>query len=111
MIQPSGFKSIKHPTIVFQLKTPLYRLKQAPLKQITEYLYQIGFHMSKSDNSLYIRSKSDKSIVIILYMDDLVIRGKNLADISNVKSLLSGTFEMKDMHEVHYLDTNQDYDL
>ena len=35
-------------------------------------------------------------------MDDLIIGGKNLADINKVKSLLSWRFEMKDMHELHY---------
>ena len=58
--------------------------------------------MSKSDNSLYVRNKSDNPIVIILYVDDLVIGGKNVADISKVKSLLSNRFEMKYMREVHY---------
>ena len=48
--------------------------------------------MSKSDNSLYVRSDSESSIVIILYVDDLVIRGKHLVDINKVKSLLSNIF-------------------
>ena len=58
--------------------------------------------MSKSDTSLYIRHDSDSPIVIILYVNDLVIGGKDLAEINKVKSLLSGIFEMKDMHELHY---------
>ena len=35
-------------------------------------------------------------------MDDLVIGGTDLAEITKVKSLLSGKFEMKDLHEIHY---------
>ena len=58
--------------------------------------------MSKSDSSLYIKNESYNLIVIILYVDDLVIRSKNLANVDNVKLLLSGRFEMKDMHELHY---------
>ena len=57
--------------------------------------------MSKSNNSLYIRSVSESTIVIIMYLDDLVIGGENLADINKVKSLLSGRFEMKDTQELH----------
>ena len=45
--------------------------------------------MSKSDNPLYVRSKFESTIVIILYMDDLVIVRENLADINKVKSLMS----------------------
>ena len=57
--------------------------------------------MSKLDNSIYVRSESDNPIIIILYVDDLVIGGENLADINKVKSLLSGRFEMKDTQELH----------
>ena len=93
------------PNAVCRLKKPLYGLKQAPHawhSKITQYLHQIGFWMSKSDTSLYIRHESDNPIVIILYVDDLVIRGQDLAEITKVKSLLSGRFEMKDLHELHY---------
>ena len=58
--------------------------------------------MSKSDTSLYIRRESDNPIIIIIYVDDLVIGGPDLAEIIKVKSLLSGRFEMKDLRELHY---------
>ena len=58
--------------------------------------------MSKSNTSLYIRRESDNPITIILYVDDLVIGGPDLAEITKIKSLLSGRFEMKDLHELHY---------
>ena len=58
--------------------------------------------MSKSDNSLYIRSDSASLIVIILYVDDLVIGGEHHVEINKVKSLLSNKFEMMDMKELHY---------
>ena len=44
--------------------------------------------MSKYDISLYIQNKLDRTLVIILYVDDLVIGGKDLAKINKVKSLL-----------------------
>ena len=37
-----------------------------------------------------------------MYVDDLVIGGKNLANVNKVKLLISGRFEMKDMHDLHY---------
>ena len=104
MIQPPGFESRVHPNVVCRLKKPLYGLKQAPRawhSKIMQYLHQIGFRMSKSDTSLYIWHELDSPIVIILYVDDLVIGGKDLAEINKVKSLLSGRFEMKYLHELH----------
>ena len=106
MVQPPGFKLRSHPHAVCQLKKPLYGLKQATRachSKITQYLHQIGFKMSKSDNSLYVRRNFESLIFIILYVDDLVIGGEELADINKVKSLLFGKFEMKDMEELHYL--------
>ena len=67
-----------------------------------QYLYYIGFRMSKLDNSLYIRRDSTSLIVIIIYVDDLVIEGEHLVEINSVKSLLFDKFEMTDMKEVHY---------
>ena len=73
--------------------------------------------MSKSDNSLYIQNESYSPIVIIMYVDDLVIGGKELAEINKVKSSLSSRFKMKDMHELHYSwhqsnsEANSDTDL
>ena len=59
--------------------------------------------MSKSDNSLYVRSDSKSPIVIILYADDMVIGGEHLVDINKVKPLFSNKFEMMDMKELHYI--------
>ena len=58
--------------------------------------------MSKSDNSLYIRSDSPSQIVIIIYVNDIVIGGKHLVEINKVKSVLSNKSEMTDMKELHY---------
>ena len=94
-----------HSIIVCQLKTPLYSLKQAPRawhSKITQYLHQIGFKMSKSDNSLFIRNNTRGQLFIIIYMDDLVIREEHIGDIEHTKKLLSSWFEMKDMKELNY---------
>ena len=55
--------------------------------------------MSKSDTPY---TSETSLIVILLYVDDLVIGGKDLAEINKVKSLLSGRFEMNDLHDLHY---------
>ena len=53
-------------------------------------------------NTSIIHSYStESSIVIIIYVDDLVIGGEHLVDINKVKSLLSDKFKMTDMKEVH----------
>ena len=58
--------------------------------------------MCKSDNSLFVPNNANGHIFNIIYVDDLVIGGAQLADINNIKMLLSGKFEMTDMKELHY---------
>ena len=68
MVQPLGFKSRIDPQAVCQLKKPLYILKQALRAwrlKITQYLHQISFKISKSDNSLFIRSDSRGQLFIV----------------------------------------------
>ena len=88
-----------------RLKKPLYNLKQASRawhSKVSQYLHRIDFKISKSNNSLYVRSDSRSLIFIILYVDGLVIGGEHLVDINKVKSLLSNKFEMMDLKELHY---------
>ena len=105
MMQPPGFESSKHPHAVCRLKKPLYGLKQAPRawhSKITSYLHDIGFRMSKSDNSLYIRNNPKSPVFLILYVDDLVIGGESLTETQKIKKLLLEKFEMKDLNDLHY---------
>ena len=99
MMQPPSFKSSKYPYALSRLKKPLYELKQAPRawhSMIILYLHNIGFRMSKSDNSQYIQNNHKSPIFIILYVDDLVISGESLAKTHKTKKLLSEKFKMKE---------------
>ena len=58
--------------------------------------------MSTSSRSLDIHKDKKGIIFIIIYVNDLVIGDKNLADINKVKMVLPEKFKMKDMHELHY---------
>ena len=62
----------------------------------------MGFAASKFDSSSFIRNGSKGPVCIFLYVDDLVITGPKLAVINNVKSQLSGAFEIKDLGVLHY---------
>ena len=92
MMEPPGSESRKNPHAICRLKKSLYGPKQAPRAwhaKITQYLHQIGFQMSQSDNFLYTRNDPKCTLVILLYVEDLVIRGEDLVAIQKTKSLLS----------------------
>ena len=89
MIQPLGFQSKRNKSAVFQLKKSFYGMKQAPRAwnlKIMHRLRKMGFAASKSDSSFFIRNGSEGLVCILLYVDDLVITGPDLAAINNVKS-------------------------
>ena len=84
MVQPPGFQSEMNKSIICRLKKSLYGLKQAPRawnSKITHRLCKMGFADSKSDSTLFIRKGSKGLICILLYVDDLVITGPDLAKI------------------------------
>ena len=62
----------------------------------------MGFEVSKSDSSLFILKGSKGLVCIMLYVDDLVITGPDLPEMSRVKTQLSAGLEMKDLGDLHY---------
>lgn len=59
-----------------------------------------GYSMSNYDSCVYFRKLKDGSFVyLLLYIDDILIAAKDVAEIARLKSQLSGEFEMKDLVE------------
>lgn len=58
MEHPAGFIDQQNPTLVCKLHKSLYGLKQAPsawFEKLHHALLQLGFHSTKSDQSLFIQ--------------------------------------------------------
>ena len=58
--------------------------------------------MSDADHSLYVRVTHKGMVAIVIYVDDLIIRGDILDAIQDVKTLLQKQFDMKDLGELRY---------
>lgn len=83
--QPPGFRDPNKPDHVCLLRRVLYGLKQAPrewYRRLKTFLESIGFHNSLCDPSLFIRRKSHKIIIALVYVDDFVITGSNDGDVA-----------------------------
>jgi len=106
MAQPEGFmqNGMKRGLVCRLLKS-IYGLKQAARvwnKKIEGFLRKLGFIQSNADHCLYIHPELD--IWIIIWVDDLLIAGKNERSIVSIKRQLSSAFEMKDLGKVsHFL--------
>src|SRR5579859_4533286 len=104
MEQPEGFKvGAKEEDLVCRLRKSPYGLKQAPRvwnQKIRSFLKSIGFDQTYSDPCVYINRDTD--IIIAMWVDDLIIFGKDMASINDLKAQLNEAYEMKDLRELKY---------
>ena len=61
----------------------------------------LGFTKSKSDSNLYYKFEYDRIMILLLYVDDLFLTGKEML-ISECKKKLAIEFEMKGLGTMHY---------
>jgi hypothetical protein len=104
MEQPEGFEvGTKEEDLVCRLRKSLYGLKQAPCvwnQRIRLLLKSIGFEQTYSDPCVYINKETD--IIIAMWVDDLIIFGKDMVRINDLKVQLNEEYEMKDLGEFSY---------
>ena len=102
--QPQGFEVEDRWTQVFKLKKTLYGLKLAPRAwygRIDRFLTSLGFTKSKDDTNLYFKVMDYEPVILLLYVDDLFLRG-NEKQIVEYKKNIAENFEMKDLGMMHY---------
>ncbi|XP_075097867.1 uncharacterized protein LOC142175187 [Nicotiana tabacum] len=61
-----------------------------------------GEQQSQHDHSLFIKGSGGDLVLILVYVDDIIITGSNLAVIKESKSALQQAFKMKDLGELRY---------
>lgn len=82
MEQPSGFKDPIFIDHVCLLKKAMYGLKQAPkawFHKFSSYLLHLGFMCSKSDSSLFVWHSDRGTILLLLYVDEIILTGSQSA--------------------------------
>ena len=106
--QPRGYEDGTDK--VCRLDKALYGLRESPrawYECLDKYLQDLGFKKSTSDYCLYVLGETNDVIYLIIFVDDLLICGKNEGKLIDIKSKLSNKFEMKDLGEVRtYLGIN-----
>ena len=79
MEHPQGFEIHGRESHVCRLKKALYGQKQAPRAwyfRIDSYLLSMGFQKSEADLNLYFIMVRDDPLILLLYVDDLFITGR-----------------------------------
>ncbi|GAU46826.1 hypothetical protein TSUD_100440 [Trifolium subterraneum] len=88
------------PNLVCKLQRSLYGLKQASRQwntKLTDTLTSSGYIQSKSDYFLFTKQRSSGFTVILVYVDDLVLGGTDVEEITHIKALLDTKFSIKDL--------------
>ncbi|KAJ9557005.1 hypothetical protein OSB04_011619 [Centaurea solstitialis] len=101
--QPEGFVMPRQENKVCRLIKSLYGLKQAPKQWHERFdttVTNFGFRHNGADRCIYSKCTSNYTVVICLYVDDMLIISTDLEGISETKKYLSSNFKMKDLGEV-----------
>jgi hypothetical protein len=98
--------SLSHPPDkVCRLCRALYGLKQAPRAWFSKFsstVSRLGFSISSYDFALFLCCTGKGTILLLLYVDDMIITGDDLSGIQELKDFLSQNFEMKDLGHLSY---------
>ena len=101
MHQPQGYETKGKEKMVCRLKKSLYGLKQAPRQwylKFDKFMLDHEFKRCNSDHCVYTKKLGDgRSIILMLYVDDMLIASANMQDIKELKEELSKSFSMKDL--------------
>ena len=62
----------------------------------------MGYTASPYDSALFLRRTNKGTILLLLYVDDMIITGDDLSGIQELKDFLSQQFKMKDLGHFNY---------
>lgn len=61
-----------------------------------------GFQQSNSDHTLFLKHQLGKVTALIIYVDDMIITGDDMEEISRLQEQLATKFEMKNLGGLKY---------
>ena len=86
--------------VVCKLQRALYGLKQSPRARFRGFslaMKKYGFSQSNSDHTLFLKHQMGKITTLLIYVDDMIITGDGLDEISRLQKKLGTKFEMKSL--------------
>ena len=90
---------------VCHLWRALYGLKKAPQAWFVKFsstIFHLGYIASPYDSALFLHRTDKGTILLLLYVDDMIITGDDLSGIQELKDFLSQQFEIKDLGHLSY---------
>ena len=106
MQQPEGFVESENSHLVCRLKKSIYGLKQASRQwylKFDEIISSMGFVENKVDQCIYLKVSGSHFIILVLYVDDILLASSDINLLHETKSMLSKSFDMKDLGDASYV--------
>jgi transposase InsO family protein len=100
MEQPEGFKRKGQEFKVLRLKRAIYGLKQAALawwRALDKSMEAIGCTRLQSDSGLFVHKSKGSMIVVIVYVDDALFMGTDIALVNKLKNDFMRKWECRDL--------------
>ena len=101
MDRPQEFEVKGKEDLVCILRKSIYGLKQAPrewYKKFDSFMVNHGYGRTTSDHCVFVKYFAENYfIILLLYVDDMLIVGRNVGEIKRLKKELSKSFSMKDL--------------
>jgi hypothetical protein len=105
MVQSPGFIDLNAPSTVCHLKKAIYGLKQAPrawFQHLNSKLFDLGFHGSQFDSSLFIFSNGSVRLFVLVYVDDIILTSFSPTAINGLIQQLPTEFLIKDLGKLNF---------
>ncbi|KAK8694851.1 hypothetical protein V6N13_072395 [Hibiscus sabdariffa] len=106
MTQSKGFVTPENAGKVCKLQRSIYGLKQASRSwnlRFNEAIQEFGFIRNEDEPCVYKKFSGSIVSFLILYVDDILIRGNDIPTLQSIKTWLSSCFSMKDLGEAAYI--------
>lgn len=103
MRQPPGYEAKGKEHLVWRLRKSIYGLKQSPRMwnaKITQVLISFGLRQSRKDPGVFYSLPGAPRLLVALYVDDILIAGKDKTQIRELKAALASNFKMSDLGPV-----------
>ena len=101
--QPPGY--IQDPNLCCKLRKALYGLKQAAFRwhaTIVEFLVGQGLKQSVVDPCVFIRRLPSSTLIILIWVDDLIIAASDIVVMNTFKKNFGDTFKIKDLGVLNF---------
>ncbi|XP_023755973.2 uncharacterized mitochondrial protein AtMg00810-like [Lactuca sativa] len=103
--QLEGFGKKGEGNKVYKSSKALYELKQAPRAWnscLDAYLKSLGFKRCPQEYSVYTRMKNGNTLIIGVYVDDVLVTGSSIGDAKQFKKEMKAKFKMSDLGLLTY---------